>query len=233
MSPYSSSYTEQRKSRDPPAAQRSSSLPDEEFRDLHRAQNRERLESHFEHRGGCSRSNEPLHSAYRDAGLSREERRGISEVRSATRAALGPSFDFDEDSYGCSRRHMDDSQRSRGWTEEAPSGGTIPKKYLDEYDQRWHEDDEDNDADQYIADCTLRASWRKHERMDRYPVYVEPSDTRRPTAVAPRSVDRGQDSSHGDFERPVSRPQLTSSFSFDNYEEPQRERRRLGRSSRR
>jgi hypothetical protein len=229
MSPYSNSYTEQRQSRYPTASQRSVGLPEEEYRGLYRAQTRERLESHFEHRGGSSSSSESSHSVYRDAGLAREERRAISEVRSATRAALGSSFDFDDDSYGRSRRHMDKYQRSYGWTGEEPCGGAIPKKYLDEYNQRWHEDDEDNDADQYLADYASRAPWRNHERLNHYPAYVEPSNNRPRKVVAPRNVDRECGSSHDDFERPQSRPQLISNFSFDDYEEPQREHRFLAR----
>jgi hypothetical protein len=225
MSRYSGSLSEHRYSCYPIASQESFSLPGDEYHNLRRAQDRERLESHFEHRGDSSLLYKPLRSAYRDIGLSYDHRRDISEVRSATRAALGPTFIFDDDSYErSSHRYKSENQRSSGWTDDAPSGGAIPKKYLDEFNQRWHEDDEDNDADQYLADYAPKAAWRKHEQLDRHLAYIEPSYSQYRTSKGPRRIDSGYGSAdNGDEDECVQcRPHLSSKFSFDDLEEPKR-----------
>lgn len=68
-------------------------LPAEEYKKLIREQNRGRLEKHFEQHGDSISTNfRP--NPYRDAGLSYEERYRLSQIRSATKAALGPSFAF-------------------------------------------------------------------------------------------------------------------------------------------
>jgi hypothetical protein len=38
-------------------------------------------------------------------------------------------------------------------------------RYIDEFNQMWHEDNEDNDADQYLADMTTNVSWRMHQPL--------------------------------------------------------------------
>ena len=230
MSRYVSSYYDRRHARASMNGYRSVGLPDDEWRELGRAQGRERLKSHFEQHRNSSRSYQPTRSVYRDAGFSHSQRHGLSEVRSSTRAALGPNFDpFDNESYDRSCRRDDDYGRSRGWTDDTPRDNTIPKKCLDEYNQRWHEDDEDNDAGQYLADYASEASWRKHKRLDRRDHYMgEPSSHSyrpRTAATPPRRVDSA--CCGDDFERPQTRgqyewPQLSSKFSFDDevYEEP-------------
>lgn len=214
MSRYDRSNLDQRQSH---------GLPGEEYRSLRRAQDRDRLETHFEHCGNVKTSYAAPRSAYRDAGLSQSECYRVSEVRSATRATLGGSFEFDDEGYERSRRRESEYQRSRGWNDDEPSCELIPKKYLDEFNKKWHEDDEDNDANQYLADFAREAPWRKHILPEYNRVYVEPLHTRLPrTSAASSRADSGYASS--DYRRslapPSQQPPLTSSkFSFDDREE--------------
>ncbi|KAF1917141.1 hypothetical protein BDU57DRAFT_548696 [Ampelomyces quisqualis] len=213
----------------------SSSLPSNEFRTLRRAQDHERLNTHFEHRGNRHDKTTPPYSAFRAKGLSQDERVRVSETRKATRAALGASFDFDDDSYKRSRRRDDDYARPRGWKEDAPCSEAIPQRYIDDFNKRWHEDDEENDADRYLADHTPEARWRKHEPI-RYPVgypigypvivlseYPRRSASRPRTSAAHVRVDSGYGGESWRLRSPP--PQLISSkFSFDDCEKPSRRR---------
>lgn len=134
-----------------------------ESRNFRCDQNRTKLERHLDHRGNSGRSHPAPHSHFRDAGLSQGERHHISQVQNATRAALGPSFDFDEESRHRSQIHANTYQRSRGWMDSTDyKVNDVPQKYIDEFNQKWHEDDEDNDADQFLADYAKEAIWRDH-----------------------------------------------------------------------
>lgn len=42
----------------------------------------------------------------------------------------------------------------------------IPQRYFDEADRMWHEWEEDNDADQYMADIMHKAPWREVHREE-------------------------------------------------------------------
>jgi hypothetical protein len=205
MFPYIPSVNGVRRARFPDPTQQSFGLPDEEYRDLRRAQDRERLQSHFEGRRGNSQGYEPRRTDFQDAGLSQQRRHDISEVRVATRAALGGGFNFDEESYRRPRRHTNEYQRSHGWVDEAPRGA-VPQRYTDEYNQRSHEYAEDHDTDQYVADFTSHAPWRQHQPMDRYPPYVERPHARPHTAVVPSRMDSAYGGSNrsGDFGRSQS-----------------------------
>jgi hypothetical protein len=224
MAYYSSSSYGHRKSRNPASSQESFGLPHDEYRNLRRGQDRERLETHFSHQGEArSNSYTGSHSAYRDAGLSQPSRHRVSEVRSSTRATLGPSFDFTDDSYTSSRTRNDSYQRSRGWIDDSPRHALIPKKYRDEFDRWWHEDTEDHDSDQHLADHVSDAPWRKHVPLERNILDVEPvrARARTTTAPAPRRVDSGYCS--GEYERSekFTRPPLpVSKFSWDSDETP-------------
>jgi hypothetical protein len=161
---------------------RSSGLPSDEYRTLRRAQDRSRLESHFSLGEKVDATYTTTSSAYRSAGLSQSERFRVSEVRSATRSALGSSFNFDDESYERSMRREGEYQQSRGWiSEDETRHDPIPKKYLDEFNRKWHEDDEDNDADQYLADCASEAKWRRHV-LPEESRFVEPLHTGRPAS---------------------------------------------------
>jgi hypothetical protein len=205
---------------------------------MRRAQERERLETHFTHQNK-PRTNTyaPSRSAYRNAGLSQSSCHHISEVQSATRAALGPSFDFTEATYSSSRARDDLYQRSRGWVDDSPRrDAPIPKKYRDEFDRWWHEDMEQHDADQYLADHVKDAPWRRHVPLGHNKLNVERVRARPRTKTspvptpapktAPRRVDSGYHSEHnGESERsaPVVRPPLpVSKFSWDSDVKPRR-----------
>lgn len=215
------------------SANYSAGLPNDEFRTLRKRQDRERLNIHFEHKGNRYGTVEFPYSAdredgYRRKGLPQGERVRVSEIRNATRAVLGASFDFGDDSYERSRRRNDDYARSRGWKDDAPRGRTelIPHKYLDEFIKGWHEDVEDNDPDQYLADNTLwlDATWRRHEEI-RYPVGqtfpIDCTPRPRPHTAAPKRADSGYGSER---RRPITPPpqSLPSKFSFDSPKEPSR-----------
>jgi hypothetical protein len=109
-------------------------------------------------------------------------------VRSATRKAL--------------RTHLDDSLESsyngsiRAGRENTPHGShwdyrgeaqPIPQKYIDEFNKKWHEDDEDNEADQYMADVA-NAPWRIHQPVR--PIYTTEGTFRVPEKK--RRVDGGR-----------------------------------------
>jgi len=213
---------------------RSHGLPGEEYSRLH---TRDRLNTHFEHRGNKDAPYpEPTRSAYRDAGLSRESRVRVSETRSATRAALGSSFDFTDDGFERSRRREDYYQRSRGWIDDAPRCAPIPQKYQDEFNKLWNEDEEANGSYQYRSDSSSDAPWREHVALERKRLDVSRLPTRRPeTSYAISRNDSGYGSSGS--RRPIAQPkkrspQLVSRFSIesvaDNYKEPPRRRRYLG-----
>jgi hypothetical protein len=212
-------------------------LPGDDFTRLCQ---QDRLNTHFQHRGNQDAAlPEPPRSAYRDAGISQSQRSRISEVRGATRAALGSSFDFIDDSYERSRRRDDDYHRSRGWLDKEPRRDPIPQKYQDEFNKLWHEDDMANDADRYRDDYTSpkNAPWREHVMLDRNGRMVGPDFSRPPIiSSAPRRVDSVIDSCG--FRRPASPPRqaspvLVSKFSFeslaDSVEEAPPRRRYFGR----
>lgn len=147
-------------------------LPSDEYKHLQHLQKRDRLTAQF------AESNRPSMSynrsnSYRDAGLSQEECMNISKVQNATRAALGPSFDCDDDSYTRSMQHRDNYERSRGWTDDGEySSALIPQKYLHEYHQHWHGDGEDHNADQYWADFAKDLPWRQPVAIDHVPMPI-------------------------------------------------------------
>jgi hypothetical protein len=204
---------------------RSHGLPGDEYT---RLRLRDLLNTHFEHRenrnAACSKQSR---SAYRDAGLLREERVHISEVRRATRAALGSGFDFMDNGYERSRRCEDSSLRSWGWIDHEPHRDSIPQKYQDEFNKLWHEDDEANDALQYRADRTRNAPWRDHVMLERSRLNVETLPTRRSgTSAGLCRVDSGYS---GGNRRPITLtkkplPVLTSKFSFESLAESYQER---------
>lgn len=231
MSRYSSSYLGQRQARNPKIP-KTSGLPHDEYRALRRALDLEQLEDHFEHRGSRRPTTSYSRTAYRDAGLTQPERYRISEVGSATRAALGPSFDFDDGSYERSIRRQREYERSRGWTDDGRSSRTpIPRKYIDEFNQKWHEDDEDHDADQYLADYQKNAPWRIHNPMQFHDRdFVEMSAPRPYRSAAPRRryaspVDvRNLQRYDSAVDVGDERPQLMSKFSTDDIEKAPRRR---------
>ncbi|KAF2256872.1 hypothetical protein BU26DRAFT_558308 [Trematosphaeria pertusa] len=196
-------------------------LPSEQYAAL---AGRQKVEGLFS-RGGSSqagyspsppktpRFNSPQRSY---AGLTQEQRLHASEVRHATRKLRGPSFDFDDESYSSAGRH-----RYGGHWDYRDDGKPIPQKYIDEFNQKWHEDDEDNDADQFIADYQCDATWREHQSVYscsaprcEYEVadmtrHVE--DYKRSQGQAPRAHRRTVRRAEAE-----PRPDLFSKFSWDS-----------------
>jgi hypothetical protein len=206
-------------------------LPHDEYRSLRRALDREQLEKHFEHNRGRPATSYSR-SAYRDVGLSQSERYRISEVGAATRAALGPSFEFDDGSYERSMRRKSEYERLYGWADDGRSGGgPIPREVCEEFNKKWHEDDEDTDADQYLADIRKDAPWRNHcpsqlfEDRDFVDMIV-PRSYRSTTSRRHESVVDVRDVQRYDSVVDVrnDRPKLISKFSTDDIEEASRRR---------
>ncbi|KAF9737908.1 hypothetical protein PMIN01_03191 [Paraphaeosphaeria minitans] len=103
-----------------------------------------------------------------------------SEVANATRRALGRSWHPTD--------HLDDGLEkyavprvSSDWHEVPQRRDPIPDKYLREFNRLWYEDDEDNDADQLVADLTPNAyaPWRTH--LPLRPMYCPDAEFRTST----------------------------------------------------
>lgn len=83
-----------------------------------------------------------------------------SQTAQATRKALGPSFyptDYVDDG-----RDYTVPRLANDWYHSNEPEGPIPENYIQEFNRMWYEDDEDNDADQLLADLTHNAPWRTH-----------------------------------------------------------------------
>ncbi|KAF2267320.1 hypothetical protein CC78DRAFT_577274 [Lojkania enalia] len=111
------------------------------------------MKNHYSTNSTESSSTSSFKSSYTSEG----QRLFSSQIRHATRKALGPGFnpegiDSHEPYYVPNKpNYYSDYRRLE-----------IPQRYIDEFNCRWHEDDEDNDADQFIADTVRDALWRKH-----------------------------------------------------------------------
>ncbi|KAI8934980.1 hypothetical protein NX059_008646 [Plenodomus lindquistii] len=168
-------------------------LPSEEYRTLRRRQERARLESHFTHR----------------------DRVRISQVKNATRHALGSSFDFTDESYERSTAATATPRRAVGKRRECGKyEDPIPPRYIDEFNNMWADDDDVYDAEQVRADMSY-APWRVHARMPRDVAPVEP-------CAYPNRVSRVDSAIAGVEARRETRsveevrPQLVSKFSTDS-----------------
>ncbi|KAL1605376.1 hypothetical protein SLS60_004924 [Paraconiothyrium brasiliense] len=119
---------------------------------------------------GTANQGEPSPIVYTDRALQK------SRMTNATRKALGPSWHPNDhrndgmDDYGVPK--ASDLNCPSEW--EAP----IPDKYLQDFNRTWYEDDEDNDADQLLADMTsnAHAPWRNH--LPLRPMYGPGGDLR-------------------------------------------------------
>lgn len=152
-----------------------------------------------------------------------EHRFKSSEIRHATRKALGPSFDFSDDSF----TSLGSAQR-RGTVQASPEehSSPIPQRYLDEYNRWCYEDEMSHEADQYKDDMAPKAPWRHHENFhDGNPhevadmvIYIEKyRNTYGPSSGAIRRIPTYRES--GD-QKPVPMMdiavnQLKSKFSWD------------------
>lgn len=212
-----------------PTSSRHTRLPSDEYKHLQHLQKRERLTTHFTHQRNRPSTSYNRSNPYRDTGLSKDHRIDISKVRNATRAALGPSFSFDDDdSYPHPTQHRDNYERdnyerSRGWIDDGEySSAPIPKKNLDEYHQRWQEDDEDYDVDRYQADYAKDAPWRQPAEMNHVPMPIQYSyHVRHEVPVMHRHDSGVAISARAGSVRPATshHPVLKSKFSFGDDED--------------
>ncbi|KAF2273313.1 uncharacterized protein EI97DRAFT_445050 [Westerdykella ornata] len=173
----------------PPKNQR---LPADEYRYL---QTRHTLEKHFGGRSpamtsrsdassslSMTKSTSSKHSSSsssnkKDSRLTHDQRTSVSEIRYATRKALGPSFDF-TDTYVAPKRK---TTRHHYGNDEEAGKEHIPQRYIDEFNRRWVQDDFEEDAHQFVMDCLPNgvAPWRRHQALV-------------PTGVPDRSWHAGQ-----------------------------------------
>jgi hypothetical protein len=98
--------------------------------------------------------------------LTQRERSQQFAVRQATQSHLMSSnYTPSVSNFVGEKRAKRATALSRDHHRDGEEEKPIPQRYINEFDQMWHEDDEDNDADQYLADLTANASWRKHQPL--------------------------------------------------------------------
>ena len=201
----------------------SRNLPGEEYRALKKAQEKAELNKHFAQPSLPSRS--VAKTAYQKVDLTRNRRSQISEVKDATRRALGASFDFTDSGYNHSQRSSATSSRDSVARYEEE----IPQRYIDEFNEKWVEDDLKYAAEQYATDSDGSASWRTHQDMYED---IKPLPHRYNIArgyLAQNSPDSRVDS----VMEEECRPQLTSKWSIStiNCDEELKKRSLSGRRS--
>jgi hypothetical protein len=125
-------------------------LPSEEHKFL---QSKAHLESHFRSpRASGDYADSTRSSRSSSSYRSQAQRLKDSEIRYSTRNALTKGAACDRAIYGSG---SPDGEYDR----------PIPGNYLDEYNRMMYEDDMAHDADQYKADLTRGAAWRKHRSL--------------------------------------------------------------------
>ena len=169
-------------------------------------------------------------TSYQAAGISRERQVEISEVGNATRLALGSSFNFTDEGYHRSQRSAAANATStRRDTSAYERRDPIPQRYIDEFNQKWAEDDRVYEH-QREADYTYNADWRTHSGM-----YVDTKPLPAPRREVSSSYGNRPmrfDSSSRDEPRPLVRSApaafasnsaaFASRFSVETTEEPKR-----------
>lgn len=194
-------------------------LPGDEYRILKGRQDRDRLEAHFAHRG--SGSNPRSSTAYQQAGMSKHERTNISELRSATRRALGESFDFTDKSFDKFQRAVKHHPDAFEEDFDQP----IPQRYIDEYHSRSREDCRKYDNDQDMEDCTSGAAWVLCDPSDRdvaansSTLWHQPSMSYVQSSNKSYSLGWIDSVMGGSYKQQLPspyEPQLVSKFSFDS-----------------
>lgn len=185
-------------------------LPGDEYQTLQRRHARQRLESHFSHRGS-SNSFPSLRTAYQSADFSLPKRSHISAVQNATRQALGPSFNFTDQSFTFLTQRSQPVSCPPTTDEQASRyDEPIPQRYLDAFNQKWAEDDDIYDCVQARGDRTNGALWRRHADLPAgiTPLYpVSQADS----AVSLVGESRLTVQGHG-----CGRPDAVSRFSSDS-----------------
>jgi hypothetical protein len=162
-----------------------------------------------------------------------------SQIASATRQALGPSWHpieylYDDLEYSGVPRVSSDRN------DQLQEKGPIPDIYLQEFNRMWYEDDEDNDADQLLADLTPNAPWRNH--LPLRPMYGPDGEFRTSTQYFDEpEIMRWDEATHEAHmtrqavvdPEPLIRPKLQSFFSWSDssIQEERREKKLSWRHS--
>ncbi|KAF2675966.1 hypothetical protein K458DRAFT_397446 [Lentithecium fluviatile CBS 122367] len=189
---------------------------------------RQKIEQLYERRGSeastststCTTSYGSRFSHY---NLSKEQRLRRSEVKSLTRQALGSSFTPEYDYHAGSYVGREPPAYGGQW-DYYDGGEAIPQKYINEFNRMWHEDDEDNDAERYVADMMPNAPWHQHEPIR--PLYTATGEltvlgAKHRAAPEPQPLRRFEMSVDSHVAGPEYKadgpcgPQLVSRFSFD------------------
>ena len=148
------------------------------------------------------------------------------QIASTTRKALERTLEPNENPFlnDYQESAPDSQQRDAGRDAVMPQyeeeQEPIPLKYKKEFLQKWLEYDEDNDADQFLADMTPNAPWRMHAPMR--PVSVSPSFFRRTDRSNQRQDEMWTPTIEGSTSAPIpmtdfARPEvLQSHFSWSS-----------------
>ncbi|KAF1978022.1 hypothetical protein BU23DRAFT_564311 [Bimuria novae-zelandiae CBS 107.79] len=145
-----------------------------------------------------------------------------AKMGTATRKSLSPSF-YPTGNPGDDRKACDMPITLTDWNDLDDEFAPLPRKYSQEFHQKWWEDDEDNDVDQLLADMTPSAPWRKHAPLR--PLYDISSDFYFVTASTGGAHDGIRDVPKQEASLPLScslaesqesfvRPVLKSKFSW-------------------
>ena len=120
--------------------------------------------SHAKRNAACMPSDNIVHDARRYA-ICNERELHKSQVATATRIALRGAFESSQEFSSISdhqERVAEPQMLNRNSFENEEEQHPIPSKYIEEFRQKWYEDDEDHDPDQLLADMTSTAPWRIH-----------------------------------------------------------------------
>jgi hypothetical protein len=199
-------------------------LPNDEHRYLVKLQERSRLEAHFAQPSSPSRYLPPPRTAYQgNPNLSRERRAKISETANATRAALGPSFDFTDEGYDriqAAAANNDQYATSR-YRDEIRYADCVPSRRVQDLNKRYWDDDRKYRKEQYRKQ-------NHNTHADRY------ADLKLLLHPEPAPQRRGRyDSGTGESTVYGPTSELSSTFSWGSYDEDAPPKRRRWRRPRR
>ena len=210
-----------------PTSPTSPGLPAEEYQYLRKQQQRQHLESQLRSRSNTSPyfTHSPTYSqtAFQQAGLAHAQRVHISEVRNATRKALGANFDFaDEKDRGNGGGRTVQRRPAHTSTTTTPRPRErMPQHHVDALSARWSEAEM---QEQYARSRAARMQQNMHgattasvsRRRDHSRAHDDSTSTaRRHDSGVVVSMDAvnefpGRSAAGG------AMPQLKSKFSFDS-----------------
>jgi hypothetical protein len=158
--------------------------------------------------------------------LSRERRTKISKTACATRAALGPSFDFTDEGYESTQAADNNRYASSRYRDESGHEDYVPSRRVHELSKRYWDDDDD--------DRRFReARYRKTSYSTYSAMYGDTRPLAHPEPTPPRRERYDSGTGGSIVYGPTS--ELSSTFSWsssDEDEPPKRRRMRRPRRSR-